>query len=60
MTPLLPNHMAAKTREDAWQLVTEFVQDEGLRRHMLAVSVAMHAYAVRLGEEPTCRKTSPM
>lgn len=40
-----------KSRQDAWELVTEFVQDEGLRRHMVAVSAAMGFYADLIGEE---------
>ncbi len=40
-----------KSRDDAWQLVTRHVQDRGLRRHMLAVSAAMRAYAERLGQD---------
>ena len=40
-----------KDRGDAWQTVTRYVQDRGLRRHMLAVSVAMRAYAERLGQD---------
>ena len=35
-------------RETAWQIVTEFVQDQGLRRHMLAVEAAMRWYAPKL------------
>lgn len=38
-------------REDAWDLVCEFVEDPGLRRHMLAVSSAMGFYAQKLGED---------
>lgn len=41
-----------KTRDEAWDLVCEFVQDEGLRRHMLAVSAAMRYYADILDEDP--------
>ncbi len=40
-----------KNRDDAWELVCEFVQDAGLRRHMLAVSAAMGFYAKMLGED---------
>lgn len=38
-------------RADAWALVCEFVQDEGLRRHMLAVSAAIGWYANELGAD---------
>lgn len=38
-------------RADAWGLVCEFVQDEGLRRHMLAVSAAMGWYANTLDQD---------
>ena len=38
-------------RSDAWELVCEFVQDSGLRRHMLAVSAAMGWYAQELGQD---------
>jgi putative nucleotidyltransferase with HDIG domain len=40
-----------KTRDDAWDLVCEFVQDQGLRRHMLAVAAAMRHYADMLNED---------
>lgn len=39
-------------REDAWSLVCEFVQDTGLRRHMLSVAAAMRWYAENLGKDP--------
>jgi putative nucleotidyltransferase with HDIG domain len=32
-------------RDTAWQIVTEFVADQGLRRHMLAVEAALRWYA---------------
>jgi predicted hydrolase (HD superfamily) len=40
------------TREDAWEIVTEFVQSAGLRNHMLAVEAGMRAYAEHYGEDP--------
>jgi len=40
-----------KTRDDAWQLVAQNVQSEGLRKHMLAVEAAMRAYARLYGED---------
>jgi putative nucleotidyltransferase with HDIG domain len=40
-----------KTREDAWQLVTEFTTNPNLIKHMLAVEAAMRAYARRFGED---------
>lgn len=41
-----------KTRQDAWETVCRYVQEHGLRRHMLAVSTAMVDYARRLDEDP--------
>jgi putative nucleotidyltransferase with HDIG domain len=46
-----------KTRDDAWDLVCEFVQDRGLRRHMLAVAAAMRFYAELLGYDPDSWET---
>lgn len=37
--------MGDLTRDQAWSIVTEFVQAENLRNHMLAVEAAMRAYA---------------
>lgn len=48
----LKRRAVSKTREEAWDLVCELVKDEGLRRHMLAVSVAMAGYAEELGGDP--------
>ena len=38
-------------RQEAWQIVEEHVQQNGLRRHMLAVEAAIRHYAVELGED---------
>jgi putative nucleotidyltransferase with HDIG domain len=43
--------MPNATRDEAWALVCEYVQDEGLRRHMLAVSAAMRSYAEQLNQD---------
>ena len=39
-------------RETAWGILTEHVEDRGLRRHMQAVEAAMRYYAGRLDEDP--------
>lgn len=38
-------------RSDALALVHEYVQNEGLRRHMYAVEATVRAYALRFGED---------
>ncbi|HEY6987020.1 MAG TPA: HD domain-containing protein [Bryobacteraceae bacterium] len=40
------------TRDQAWNIVCEFVQSDSLRRHMLAVEACMDAYAQKLGGDP--------
>ena len=44
--------LGGKTRDDAWQLVTQNVHNEGLRKHMLCVEIAMRAYADYYGGDP--------
>jgi putative nucleotidyltransferase with HDIG domain len=39
------------TRDEAWNIVCEFVQSDSLRRHMLAVEACMVAYAEKFGED---------
>ena len=39
------------TRPEAWNIVTEFIRSEGLRKHALAVSVCLEAYAPRYTED---------
>ena len=41
------------TREQAWSIVCEFVQTDGLRRHVLAVETCVTAYARKFGEDET-------
>lgn len=40
------------TPEWAWEILQEFVEEVGLRRHMLAVGAAMHWYAQELDGNP--------
>ncbi|MFN9893437.1 MAG: HD domain-containing protein, partial [Acidobacteriota bacterium] len=40
------------TRDEAWKIVCEFVQSDGLRKHMLAVEACMVAYARQQGGDP--------
>lgn len=39
-------------RDQAWEIVCEFVQSDSLRKHMLSVEIAMRAYAEHYGEDP--------
>jgi predicted hydrolase (HD superfamily) len=39
------------TRDEAWQIVCEFIQSDGLRKHALAVEACVAAYAERYGED---------
>jgi putative nucleotidyltransferase with HDIG domain len=43
---------AQLSRDEAWTLLTEWVQSESLRRHCLAVATAMEAYASREDADP--------
>ena len=38
-------------RDEAWNIVCEFVKNDSLRRHMLAVEACMVAYAGKFGED---------
>ena len=39
------------TRNEAWEIVCEFVKSESLRKHMLAVETCVAAYARKFGED---------
>jgi putative nucleotidyltransferase with HDIG domain len=44
--------MPQPSREEAWELVCEWIQSDSLRKHVLAVEAAMRAYARRFdGDE---------
>ena len=38
-------------RDEAWNIVCEFVKSESLRKHMLAVEACVRAYAEKFGED---------
>ena len=38
-------------RDEAWQIVCDYVKSESLRKHMLAVEACMRAYARHYGED---------
>ncbi len=38
-------------RQEAWEIVCEFVKSESLRKHMLAVEACVAAYAHKFGED---------
>lgn len=39
------------TRQEAWELMTQYTKSENLRKHMLAVEAAMQYYARKFGED---------
>ena len=43
--------MGQPTREQAWELVCEWVDSDSLRKHLLGVEAAMRAYAREYGED---------
>jgi len=43
--------MAAPTRDQAWELVCEWVSSDSLRKHLLGVEAAMRAYAREGGHD---------
>jgi putative nucleotidyltransferase with HDIG domain len=43
--------MAEPTRDEAWELVCEWVQSDSLRKHLLGVEAGMVAYARKYGED---------
>src|SRR5262245_15236740 len=43
--------MADVSREDAWELVTEWIESDSLRKHLLGVEAAMRAYARKWDED---------
>lgn len=44
-------HNITKTRDDAWQLLTEYTKNKNLIKHALAVEAAMRYYASHFGED---------
>ena len=47
----ISDYSTKMTREEAWELVCEFVKSESLRKHALAVETCVAAYARQYGED---------
>src|SRR5829696_8448318 len=43
--------MADVSRDDAWQLVTEWIDSDSLKKHLLGVEASMRAYAQKWDED---------
>lgn len=43
--------MPLPTREETWNLVCDWIRNDGLRKHVLSVEAALRAYARRYGED---------
>lgn len=43
--------MSLPTRDEAWDLVCDWIRNDGLRKHVLAVEAALRAYARKYGED---------
>lgn len=43
--------MTSTNRQQAWDIVCEFIQNDALRKHALAVEACVAAYARKLGED---------
>jgi putative nucleotidyltransferase with HDIG domain len=50
-SPLRMPPMSTPTRDDAWNLVREWISEDSLRKHVLGVEAAMRAYARREGAD---------
>jgi putative nucleotidyltransferase with HDIG domain len=46
-----PSAAVQPTRERAWETLTRYTKSDALLRHALAVEAAVHAYALRFGED---------
>ncbi len=43
--------MSLPTRNEVWNLVCDWIQNDGLRKHVLSVEAALRAYARKYGED---------
>jgi putative nucleotidyltransferase with HDIG domain len=51
IAPRVTSRMAELSRDDAWELVTEWIESDSLRKHLLGVEAAMRAYARKWDED---------